>query len=111
MVRRVKFLRHMLLALGAVIAISGCQTRRGNVEYTKFRVTNYRGELVANWIAEGSTRRVGDSFKIRAVERTSGAPYPQTTRYPNGWKTTVAGPHIVYWRCGKPLWLYELDGY
>jgi len=111
MVRRVKFLHLLLLSLFAVLAMSGCQTPRRQAEYTKFQVTNYRNELVATWIAEGPTRRVGDGFKIRAVERTSGPPYPENTRYPNGWKTTVAGPHIVYWRCGKPLWLYEMDGY
>ena len=93
--------------LGAcAFSLLACQT-----QYTKFRVTNYRSELVADWIAEGGYRKAGTGYRIKAVERTSGPPYMQRSRYPNGWNTTIDGPHIVYWRCGKPLWLYELEGY
>ena len=96
------FSRLCLLVIGVFLA--GCQTT-----YTKFRVTNYRSELIADWIAEGGYSKVGTGYKIKAVERTSAPPYAQISRYPNGWRTTIDGPHIVYWRCGKPLWLYELD--
>ncbi len=89
---------------GFALALASCQT-----SYTKFRVTNYRSDLVADWIAEGRYRKVGTGYEIKAVERTSGPPYMQMTRYPNGWRTTVDGPHIVFWRCGKPLWLHELE--
>jgi hypothetical protein len=74
-------------------------------------VTNYRGELVADWIAEGPIRKMDNGFHIKAVQRTSAGPGAQTTRYPNGWYTFVNGPHIVYWDCGKPLWLYRFEGY
>lgn len=97
-----RFLR--LLPIAAALLLSACQT------YTKFRVTNYRGDLIAEWIAEGDVDRVGPGYKIKAVERTSGPPLSQTTYYPNGWRTTVAGPHIVRWRTSKPEWLRELDG-
>ena len=103
------FLR--LCLLFAALASAACQTSTSrNARYTKFRVTNYRGELVADWIAEGRFRKVDNGFRIKAVERTSAPPFVQHMRYPNGWNTTVDGPHIVYWNCGKPLWLYELDG-
>ena len=77
--------------------------------YTKFRATDPRGNLVAEWIAEGSFKSVAGGFSIKAVERTSGPPLSQNTHYPNGWQTTVACPNIVYYRCGKPLWLYQID--
>ncbi len=101
--RRVNFPRLSLLA--AALLLTGCQT------YTKLRVTNYRGDLVADWVAEGHVSKRGPVYKIKAVERTSPPPYSQTTHYPNGWQTTVAGPNIVRWNCGKPFWLYQLDGY
>ena len=97
-----------LVVLTSVLAVIGCQTTK---RYTKFRVTNYRGELVADWTAEGSIRKVDNGYRIKAIERTSAPPHSETTRYPNGWITTVDGPHIVRWECGKPFWLYQLDGY
>lgn len=98
--------RFRVLAILALLCFAGCQTTR---TYTKFRVTNYRGELVADWIAEGPFRRVDNGYQVKAVERTSGPPYSRTIRYPNGWRTHIDGPHIVYWECGKPFWLFELD--
>lgn len=84
---------------------AACQT-----PYTKFEVTNHRGEMIAEWIAEGLYWRTEDGmYRIKAVQRVSGPPYSQETHYPNGWQTLVSGPHIVHWRCGKPLWLYEMD--
>ncbi len=97
-----------LIVLASVWAVIGCQTP---MHYTKFRVTNYRGELVADWTAEGAIRKVDNGYRIKAVERTSAPPHAETTRYPNGWMTIVDGPHIVRWECGKPFWLYQLDGY
>jgi len=100
-------MRHLrVLPLIAFLCFAGCQT---TTEYTKFRVTNYRGELIADWVAEGPFRHVENGYHITAVQRTSGPPYSRTMRYPNGWHTRVDGPHIVFWQCGKPLWLYELD--
>jgi hypothetical protein len=96
-----------ILPLLVFLCLAGCQT---TAKYTKFRVTNYRGELVADWIAEGSFRKVDKGYQIKAIERTSGPPFSRTIHYPNGWRTVIDGPHIVYWQCGKPFWLYAIDG-
>jgi hypothetical protein len=53
-------------------------------------------------------RKVETSYRITAVERLTG-PYMVLSKYPDGWKTTVIGPHIARWPCGKPLWLHEGD--
>ena len=90
-----------LFLLVAAALLTGCET------YTKFRVTNYRDEVVAEWIARGHIARVGNGYRITAVERISGPPYRTITCYPDGWRTTVDGPHIVYARCGKPYCLYH----
>ncbi len=105
------------LLLAGVLFVTGCQSPRADskgsqTEFTKFRVTNYRGDLIADWVAEGKYQKTDrDGYLIKAVERTSGPPYSQTTRYPNGWNTTVAGPHIIHWLCPKPRWLAEMDGF
>ena len=105
-VRRVKSLRLPIIGLCAALSLSGCATR-----YTKFHVTDYRGKVLAEWIAEGPTQRVRNGYRIKAVQRTSAPPHSQTMTYPNGWKTTVVGPHIIHRPCGKPFWLYQLDGH
>ncbi len=106
--RPVKSLRISLVTGLAVL--TGCQSLPFIApHYTHFRVTNYRGELLADWTAEGDYGRVGPAYKIKAVERVSGLPYSVETHYPNGWRTTVDGPHIVHWRTPKPLWLVTLD--
>jgi hypothetical protein len=105
-------LRVALLIL--VLTVAGCHTAADTTsatQYMKLRVTNYRGELVADWIAEGPVQKTDNGYRIKAIERTSPPPGAETTRYPNGWNTFVNGPHIVRWPCGKPLWLYQLDGY
>jgi hypothetical protein len=105
----VKSFRFLLPA--AVLALSACQALPlYSSAYTHFRVTNYRGDLIADWVAEGSYRRFGDAYEIKAVERTSGPPLSQTTRYPNGWRTVINGPHIIRTPTGKPYWLYRIDG-
>ena len=82
----------------------------GGPKYTLFRVTNPRGELLAEWIAEGVWWRSGDGYEIRAVQHRSGPPFPQTDCYPNGIKTVVAGPNIVRRVVAKPEWLAVMDG-
>ena len=93
----------LLLLASAAMFLTGCQT------YTKFRVTNYRDEMVAEWIARGHVARAGRGYRITAVQRLSGGAYPTLSRYPDGWRTTVDGPHIVRARCGKPFWLYQME--
>ena len=66
-----KFLRFFLPL--CAVALGACQSMPYSTGiYTKFRVTNYRGDLVADWIAEGPYHAVGDGYEIKAVERTSG---------------------------------------
>jgi hypothetical protein len=72
-------------------------------------VTNHRGEFIAEWVARGPVRRTEHGYRITAVERQSGAPHSQLVKYPDGWSTTVTGPHILRWRCGQPHWLYVLE--
>lgn len=122
--RAVKF-----LPLLAIAFLTGCQT-----PYTKFTVTDYQGDRLATWVAEGNVtssergvivfpaERLGRfitegklpkaefGYRIRAVERTTGGANPVTTRYPNGWMTTVTGPNIVRERIPKPEWLRGMDG-
>jgi len=102
--RKVK-LSSLLPIVAAALLLSGCQN-----SFTKFRVTNYRDELVAEWIARGYVVPLERGYGITAVERTSGPPYSMATHYPDGWRTTVAGPHIWHWHCPKPRWLAEYDG-
>ena len=103
-VRAVKFSR-LLSALAMLSLCAGCQTTR----YTKLRATDYSDRLIAEWVAEGDIDKVENGYRITAVERLSGPPFMTLSKYPDGWRTTVTGPHIVRWRCGKPLWLYDLE--
>ena len=96
--RAVKFLPLLAFAF-----LTGCQT------YTKLTVTDYHGDCVADWIAEGSVRKVEQGYAIKAVERRSSLPNEVVNKYPNGWHTTVVGPNIVRQSVDKPVWLVELD--
>ena len=94
-----------LLLLAALLLTAGC----GAQHYTKLRVTNPRGEILAEWVARGSIYRTAQGYRITAVERQSGEPHPLLSKYPDGWRTNVTGPHIVHWRCGQPDWLCEIE--
>jgi hypothetical protein len=94
----------LALALAALVFTTGCET-----QYTALRVTNHRGELISEWVAKGHIQRTDQGYRITAVERISGPPHPMMSKYPDGWRTTVTGPHILRWRCGEPLWLYDLE--
>ena len=109
-VRRVRFSR-LLTACALLLFLCGCQSYSvfGNPRYTKLRATDYRGRLIADWVAVGWVRNVEGGYRITAVERLTGPPHMVLSKYPDGWKTTVVGPHIARWPCGKPLWLYQMD--
>ena len=77
----------------------------------RVRVTNLRGELVADWVAEGAVTRTARGYQFRAVERTSAPPYMMTTQYPHGRRTEVSGANIVVTPASKPYWLFAMDGY
>jgi hypothetical protein len=102
--RRMKFPR-LLLLLAALALTTGCASNR----YTMLRVTDHRGGLIAEWVARGYVKRTDQGYRITAVERISGPPHSLLSKYPDGWHTTVTGPHILRWRCGQPYWLYEYE--
>lgn len=103
-VHGVNFFR-LLPLLAAALLLTGCAN-----SFTRFRVSNYRDEIIAEWVARGRVQPIERGYRITAVERISGPPYRTLTRYPDGWRTNVVGPHIWRWRCPKPLWLAELEG-
>jgi hypothetical protein len=74
-------------------------------EYTELRVTNLRGEVIADWVAHGHIDHTETGYRITAVERTDGYPYPVTARYPDGWRVTVVGPNVHRWPCARPAWM------
>jgi hypothetical protein len=100
----VKFPR-IIPALLACIALSGCATR-----YTKFRATDPRGGLIAEWTARGFYYRTEGGYRITAVERLSAPPHSVLSKYPNGRRVTATGPHIVHWSTTKPAWLEKREG-
>lgn len=93
----------------AVLMLSACCHSTYHGTYTRLRVTNPRGELIADWVAVGPIWPVERGYCITAVERISGPPRPILTRYPDGWRTAAVGPNIRHWRCPAPDWLQESD--
>ena len=115
-VRAVQISRLLSLLL-AVALLSGCATSYTNNIFTrhrlyrKVRVTDPEGRLIADWIAEGGVWRYGTGYRFKAVERQTGSPHPQFIHYPQGRKVIINGPNIVVMPCGKPEWLYHIDGF
>jgi hypothetical protein len=101
--RAVNALR-LLAPLSALALLAGCETT-----YTKLRVTNYRDEVISEWVARGPIWPIERGYRITAVERISGPPDATRTTYPDGWRTTVVGPHIRHWHCAEPDWLAGLE--
>jgi hypothetical protein len=113
--RTVQNLRLIPLLL-AIALLSGCATSHtGNVStrslYRKVRVTDVEGHLIADWVSEGSVWPYGNGYRFKAVERVTGGPNPQLLTYPHGRKVIVNGPNIAIMPCGKPEWLYRIDGF
>jgi hypothetical protein len=92
------------LPLFALLALTGCQTT-----YTRLTVTNFDGERVSEWVAEGPVRRVDQGYAVRAVERRVEGAHPVVRRFPNGWRTMVVGANILREEIDKPDWLVALD--
>jgi hypothetical protein len=82
-----------------------------NRSFRKVRVTDLQGSMIAEWIADGSVWRYGRGYRFKAVQRLSGPPYAIFSKYPHGRNVYVDGPNIVVMPCGKPQWLYRLEGY
>ncbi len=101
--------------LAVVLLSAGCVTPVGRSKfpehYRKITITDYHGNLVAEWIAEGNVPRRGEGYAFKAVQRTSAPPFVTTSHFPQGRKVSISGPHITVAPCGKPDWLYELDGF
>jgi hypothetical protein len=93
-----------LLGLTMLLALTGCQTT-----YTRLTVTNYDGEPVSDFVAEGAINKREHGYDIRAVERYVEGPTPVTRRFPNGWRTTVVGANILVQEVDKPAWLAAID--
>ncbi len=96
-------LPRLFLLAAALAFLPGC------VGYTKFRATNPRGEMIAEWTARGFFYPVTGGYRITAVERISGPPVMLESHYPDGVSTMVTGAHIVRWHTHQPLWMYELE--
>jgi hypothetical protein len=115
MLRDVKLPRLVILVLLLpLMLLCGCHGDRYmgvSRTYSRVRVTNPRGELIADYIAEGRVRRTERGYEFKAVERTSTMPYMVHIRYPRGRQIDAAGPNIIVTRSGKPEWLYQVDGY
>ena len=109
-----KFLRPLVVVL-AVLLFAGCVTPLGRSKvrhhYRKVTVTDYRGNLVAEWIAEGKVLRRGAGYRFVAVQRITAPPFVTNSHFPQGRKMLIDGPHITVAPCGKPEWLYEIDGF
>ena len=106
----VTFLRLLLFAV-FVLSMAGCADPWSRVippAYYRVRVTNPRGELVADWVAVGFVARTETGYRFRAVERLSAPPHMQSIRYPEGRQVEASGPNIIVARCPEPLWLYEM---
>jgi hypothetical protein len=97
-------LSRVLFLLALALLLPACT---GYTGYTKFRSSNLRGETIAEWTARGYYYPTATGYRITAVERISGPPFPHESRFPHGWKTTVTGPSIEHWRTEKPAWLDE----
>ena len=103
-----KLLR-LVWPLVALPIVTGCESY-GHHHYTHLRVTNPRGEVIADWVATGHVSHVDEGYRITALERTDGPPSHGTVRFPDGWRVTVVGPYIHRWRCEKPTWFEIGEG-
>ncbi len=113
-VRAVKYF--LLLAFAFLAACENTRTRKDSdsdkdpQKYTKVTVTDPRGELISEWIAEGRVKKFDQGYTIKAVERHTAPPSPTTAQYPNGRISSVVGPYIILEDVEKPDWLKRLDG-
>ena len=109
-------MKYLLLLAFALLA--GCETTRtkndpdadSDRKYTKLTVTDLRGDIVSEWIAEGRVKKSDQGYTIKAIERHTAAPDPTDAKYPNGRISTVAGQNIILEDVQKPDWLRKLDG-
>ena len=113
-VRAVKYF--LLLAFALLAACENTRTRKDpdsdkvSRKYTQLTVTDPRGDVISEWIAEGHVKKFDQGYTIKAVERHTAPPSPTTSQYPNGRISSVVGPNIILEDVEKPDWLKKLDG-
>ena len=100
----VKSFRLIWFAAALLPGFASCSSPSEN-EYTRLRVTNPRGQVIADWVARGKVTETETGYRITALQRTDGYPYPVTARYPDGWRVTVVGPNVHRWPCAQPIWM------
>lgn len=98
----------------AIALLAGCETNKHKKDsdcgkYTRITVTDPSGDLISEWIAEGHVKKTEQGYEVMAVERRTAPPYPVTSQYPNGRRSTIIGPNIVLEDIEKPDWLKRLD--
>jgi hypothetical protein len=103
-VHGVKHLQLVLL-LVVIVLFSGC-VGWDRSTYYRVRVTDPRGVLIADWVAEGWVQRIEGGYRFRAVQRLSGGPWAKLIRYPQGITVEASGPNILISRCDPPVWLH-----
>lgn len=99
----------VLLAIGFACLLPACASHQTSPQFTALRVSNQRGEMLAEYVARGPVWSVEGGYRIHAIERRSPPPFPQFNKYPYGWDTTVLGPRIHTWPVGKPYWLMDWE--
>jgi len=104
----VLFLRPLLAAALVLLCLPGCQTNADHYHYFHIRNTDYRGRVLAEWIAEGHVSRTPDGYSFKAVEHDTAPPYPQSIHYPDTRFVEISGPNLVVRPCGQPFWLYKI---
>jgi hypothetical protein len=106
-VRPVKY-----VLLLAIVLLAGCETAKHKKDvgkYTRLTITDPSGDLISEWIAEGHVKKTEQGYEIMAIERRTAPPYPITSQYPNGRRSTIVGPNIILEEIEKPRWLKKLD--
>ena len=94
---RVTPLRLLLLSL-ALGLLAGCEIFPSSdrqewfpPRFYRVQETNYRGQLIADWIANGYVRRTEYGYRFRAIERTTSERYPSTSGIRKGaWSISAA---------------------
>ncbi len=113
MLLRLLRLLRLFLLLAVTAPLQGCAflySLERERRYSLVRVSDIEGHTTAEWIAEGFVSQTNLGYQFRAVERVSGPPLRQEIHYPLRRRVEIGGVNIVVSRCGKPRWLYEMEG-
>lgn len=103
------WISNLTTLIATLALLAGCASKSTSPDFTALRVSNYRGETIAEYTARGPIKSVEGGYEIHAVERWSPGPHRVHSKYPYGWDTTVLGPRIQHWPTVKPAWLDERE--